>query len=201
MYLTYQTPTFKNAPQDLTNEVRQLHEYQRGSNIPLVSQGLWQVYRGVVQFSTISLSGEESLLGWGQPSTFFGLWLTNLEVYQAVALSDVYLRWYSLSEIQTSPLLAQAMLTQMAKKLRQTERLLAIAAIRPVEDRLQELLVLMKQELGETVSQGTRISVRLTHQNLANAIGTTRVTITRLLGEFQRQGRINFDEDRHLVIL
>jgi CRP-like cAMP-binding protein len=42
--------------------------------------------------------------------------------------------------------------------------------------------------------------VRLTHQMLANAIGTTRVTITRLLGDLQSQGRISFDSDRHLVI-
>jgi len=35
---------------------------------------------------------------------------------------------------------------------------------------------------------------------LANAIGTTRVTITRLLGDFQAQGQICFDCDRHLII-
>jgi CRP-like cAMP-binding protein len=35
---------------------------------------------------------------------------------------------------------------------------------------------------------------------LANAIGTTRVTVTRLLGEFQTQGKVSLDGDRHLVI-
>jgi CRP-like cAMP-binding protein len=69
-----------------------------------------------------------------------------------------------------------------------------------VEERLQELLQLLSQELGQPVAEGTRLLVRLTHQNLANAIGTTRVTVTRLLGEFQRQGLISLDSDRHLVI-
>jgi CRP-like cAMP-binding protein len=84
--------------------------------------------------------------------------------------------------------------------MRQTEALLAIAGLKRVEDKLHHLLQLLKQEMGEPVAEGTRLGIRLTHQNLANAIGTTRVTVTRLLGEFQRQGLISFDSDRHLII-
>jgi CRP-like cAMP-binding protein len=54
--------------------------------------------------------------------------------------------------------------------------------------------------MGQSTPEGTRLKVRLTHQMLANAIGTTRVTITRLLGDFQAQGQIRFDDDRHLII-
>jgi CRP-like cAMP-binding protein len=54
--------------------------------------------------------------------------------------------------------------------------------------------------MGEPIAQGSRLKIRLTHQNLANAIGTTRVTVTRLLGEFQRQGAVSIDGDRHLII-
>jgi CRP-like cAMP-binding protein len=45
-----------------------------------------------------------------------------------------------------------------------------------------------------------RLQVRLTHQDLANAIGTTRVTITRLLNRFRQQGWVAVDKNRHLVI-
>jgi CRP-like cAMP-binding protein len=69
-----------------------------------------------------------------------------------------------------------------------------------VEERLQQLLQLLKREMGEPIAQGSRLKIRLTHQNLANAIGTTRVTVTRLLGEFQRQGAVSSDCDRHLII-
>lgn len=191
--------------QSLTNsyhftDSRRLHYYDKGDNIPLVNDGLWQVYRGIVQLSQLLESGDEVLLGWSRPANFFGLWLTHIAAYQAKALSEVYLRWYSLKEIESSPQLAQLMFTQLASRMRQTEALLAIAGYKRVEDRLIQLLNLLKQELGQATEQGTRIVIRLTHQNLANAIGTTRVTITRILGEFQRQNLISLDSDRHIII-
>lgn len=198
MLLTYnETQTIS---QNEYTEGRQLHFYEKGEEIPLITQGVWQVYRGIAQISQVSVLGEEVLLGWMQPSSFFGLWLTNLNVYQAKALSDLYLKWYSLTEIEASTHLANTMLTQVVRRMRQTEALLAIAGIRRVEDRLQELLRLLATEMGQSFNGGTRLEVRLTHQNLANAIGTTRVTVTRLLGDFQRQGLIELDSDRHIIV-
>jgi CRP-like cAMP-binding protein len=198
MLLTYKAQSpFK----DELIEGRCLHYYDRGEAIPLVEEGVWQVYRGVSQLSQVSETGEEILLGWAQPGHFFGLWLTYIESYQAKALSEIYLRWYNLNEIESSPQLTQMMLNQMSRRLRQTEALLAIAGLKRVEDRLLQLLKLLKEEMGQTVDeQRTRLTIRLTHQNIASAIGTTRVTVTRLLGDFQRQGIISIDSDRHIIL-
>jgi hypothetical protein len=181
-------------------EGRRLHLYERGEEIPLAPDGIWQVYRGIVQLSQISDWGEDVLLGWAMPSTFFGLWLSNSETLEAKALSEVYLRWYPLVEIESSPSLAQGVLAQVVKRVHHTEALLAIAGLRRVEDRFIALLKLLQQSMGQHCEEGTRLEVRLTHQEFAHAISTTRVTITRLLGDWQRQGKISFDSDRHLVI-
>ena len=181
-------------------EGRRLHFYAKGEKIPLVSQGIWQVCQGIVQLSTFHPSGEEVWLGWAAPSTFFGQWFSLLQVYEAIALSDVYLTWFSLSEINASPNLAQKVLQQIVRRMRQTEALLAISGQRRVEERLQQLLLLMKQEIGQPVAGGTRLGVRLTHQNLANTISTTRVTITRLLKKFKQEGLITFDAERYLIL-
>ncbi|WP_206815773.1 Crp/Fnr family transcriptional regulator [Chroococcus sp. FPU101] len=197
MLLTYNTT---QIVKDDSSEGRRLHFYDKNEQIPLVEEGIWQVYRGTAQFSQLSVSGEEILLGWAQQNAFFGLWLTRLDSYQAKALSEVYLKWYSLSEIESSAQLTQIVLQQVIKRMRQTEALLAIAGLKRVEERLQHLLELLKQEMGQSIHEGTRLTVRLTHQNIANAIGTTRVTVTRLLGDFQKQGLISLDNDRHLII-
>jgi CRP-like cAMP-binding protein len=198
--LTYSPSDSLLAQDGLEN--RRLHFYDRGDSIPLSAEGLWQVYRGIVQMSQLSINGDEILLGWSHPSTFFGLWLSlsQLETYQAKALSDVYLRWYPIAEIEATPKLSQWVLTQVVRRLHQTETLLAIAGLKRVDERLEELLKLLSQEMGQPTAEGIRLSVRMTHQMLANAIGTTRVTITRLLGDLQIKGRISFDGDRHLVI-
>ncbi|HEY9707608.1 MAG TPA: Crp/Fnr family transcriptional regulator, partial [Oculatellaceae cyanobacterium] len=183
-----------------TKEGRRLHFFAKGEEIPLVSQGVWQVGQGIVQLSTLCQNGEEVWLGWAEPSTFFGQWFSLLKIYQATALSDVQLTWFSLTEINASPRLTQMILPQVVRRMRQTEALLAIAGQRRVEDRLQYLLLLMKREIGQPVEEGTRLSVRLTHQNLANAIGTTRVTVTRLLSKLRSEGAIILDRDRHIII-
>lgn len=198
MLLTY--PTKNNLTTKLQSTERRLHFYQRGEEIPLITQGIWQVNRGVVQLGKYHPNGEETLLGWAQTDNFFGLWLTALEAYQAKAVSDVYLQWYSLSEIEASPEISQLVLTQIVARIRQTEELLAISGLKRVEQRLVALLQLLIRQTGEEKEAQIRLGVRLTHQNIANAIGTTRVTVTRLLANWQKQGLIAFDSTRHLLI-
>lgn len=206
-------PTYKatlELNQQQPYEGRRLHSYGKGEEIPVLPQGVWQVEQGIVQLSTLGRNGEEILLGWAGPSAFFGHWIfpSLKAIHQSQisspttyhALSDAYLKWYSFSEIETSPHLALAILAQVAKRVRQTEALLAIAGQRRVEDRLQQLLLLLKQEMGQPVAEGTRLVARLTHQHIASAIGTTRVTVTRLLSKMQQQGWITLDRDRHIIL-
>jgi CRP-like cAMP-binding protein len=196
--------TSPDLTQDLDSQSlyrgRRLHFYDKGEEVPVVGNGVWQVCRGLVQLSTFHESGEEVLIGWVAPSTLFGFHITHLSTYSAKALSEVYLRWFSIEEIETSPHLAQILLMQLHRRLRQTEILLAIAGLKRVEDRLRQLLDLLRQDIGQATDEGIRLPVRLTHQTLANAIGTTRVTVTRLLGDFQRQGEISIDSNRHIIL-
>jgi len=179
---------------------RRLHFYEKGQQIPLFGEGVWRVSHGFVQLMKVNSQGNETWLGWAQGDDFFGLWLTSLNSVQARALSDLYLQWYSLQELESSPEIAQLFLNQMVSRVRQAEELLAIAGLKRVEEKLIELLNLLGRHIGEEVNSGIRISVRFTHQHLASAIGTTRVTVTRLLGDLQREGLIFFDESRHLVV-
>lgn len=120
----------------------------------------------------------------------------------AIALSEIVeLVCIPLSEIATSFRLTQALLPQITKRLRQTEILLAISGKREVKDRLYYLLLFLEQEFGQRVPQGTRLTIRLTHQDLADACCTTRVTITRLLSKFQQQDKIAFDSKHHIILI
>ncbi len=174
--------------------------YRKGQPITSKHCGIWQVCEGYVQVSTFYLNGNEGLVGWVGPNLCFGSWLTSLPTYQVKAQSDVYLTWYSMTDIESSPTLAQQLLPQINRRLQQVEALLAIAGQRRVETRLQQLLQWLQQEMGETTPQGIRIGIRLTHQELANAISTSRVTITRLMGKFQDQGILSFDQQRRMIV-
>ncbi|RMF24466.1 MAG: Crp/Fnr family transcriptional regulator [Cyanobacteria bacterium J083] len=177
-----------------------LFMYKKGDIIPTDKEGLWQVYRGIIQLSKVDFEGEEIVLGWALPDTCFGKGINQRTEYQAVALSDVYLKWCSVEDINNSNYLCRNLLMQQSRRLTKTEEILSIIAIRRVEERLWQLILFLSQEIGHPVPEGIRLGVRFTHQNLANVICTTRVTVTRLLGEFQDKGLITFDSSRHIIL-
>jgi CRP-like cAMP-binding protein len=180
---------------------RTLHPFRSGQAIRLLPDEIWVVCRGIVQLGTLYDNGDEALLGLVCPSMPFGLPLTIVEPYQASALTDVDLMRLRLSEVVQSPMLAQGIFRHLVRRLQQSEAILTVTGYRRVEDRLRHLLVLLGQEVGQPVPNGTRLNVRLTHQQLASTIGTTRVTVTRLLSQLQEAGLLKMDGSRHIVLL
>lgn len=179
---------------------RPLYHFSKGETIPFEPQTIWLVVEGVVKLTTMSERGEEVIMGLLGDSMVFGATLTALHTYQAVALSSVKLALLSMIEIGQSPQLAQALLSSLKQRLQQTENLLAIYGQIRVEERLNHFLDLLKQVIGQPIEQGVRLRARLTHQDFANACCTTRVTVTRLLGKLQEQGKISLDAQNHIVL-
>lgn len=174
--------------------------YCKGDVISLSHQQVWIVVQGTVKLTTLTEQGEELLIGLLGPSMVFGSSLTALQIYQAVALTDTQLISVSMAELFQSPVLIQAVLPLLTQRLQQTEKFLSVYGQMRIEDRLEHLLELLKQEVGEAVEGGTRLRIRWTHQDLASACGTTRVTITRMLGKLQQQGRVAIDAKNHLIL-
>ncbi len=179
---------------------RSLYPYASGREIQMYPHEIWIVCRGVVQINTIHPNGTEVILAVAGTSNPFGLPLTILNPYQAFALSDVDLMRLTMTEVEQSPVLAQGIFRHLIRRLQQTEAMLAVVNHRRVEDRLRQLLILLKNEIGQDTPDGIRLHVRLTHQHLANAISSTRVTVTRVLGDLQADGWLSFDKNRYIFI-
>ena len=177
------------------------HSFLRGQVIPRYSQDIWQVERGVLQLRSHTPEGAVTVLGWLQKGSFWGSFMTKLEGIEAIALVDSRLVRHSAKAVKQSPSLQQELLQQTLQRLRQAEYLLAIAGLTRIEDRLISLLLLLKDEMGKSEATITRLRYRFTHQHLADTIGTTRVTVTRLFKEFQQQGWLKIDGDRHILLL
>lgn len=200
-------PIFEASPQpDLRQILETLYQgrtllpYSSGQAIALYADEVVIVCRGIVQLGTLYDSGDEALLGLACPSMPFGIPLTLIRPYQAQALTDIDVMRLKLYEVEQSPELAVGIFRQAMRRIQQTEAILALVGHRRVEDRLRHFLLLLKEQVGQAVDGGTRLSVRLTHQQMANAIGTTRVTVTRLLSAFKSEGWLAMDPSRHMIM-
>ncbi|MBR8836099.1 MAG: Crp/Fnr family transcriptional regulator [Stigonema ocellatum SAG 48.90 = DSM 106950] len=126
--------------------------------------------------------------------------MTDLSIYEATVLLDAELVSIHLAEIAVSPTLSHTLFLKISQRLKQAESFLVISSRQRIQDRLHHLLQLLAQEIGQPVEEGTRLSVRLTHEELASYCYTTRVTITRLMGKLRRQGKISFDQKNHIIL-
>lgn len=179
---------------------RSLVHVNAGSGVPLLRDHVWLVVRGMVKLTALTIHGDELVLGLAGANEPFGDPLVGVEAYSAVALADSDLLCLPMREIHGDPALAVAMLEAVSQRYRQSQSLLGLMGLRRVEERLRGFLELLASEYGQPCAEGLRLNVRLTHQELASALGTTRVTVTRVLGALREEGWLQLDGQRRLVL-
>ena len=194
-----QTPSFVELL-EASYEKRSLVHLPAGSRVPLLKKSVWLVVRGMIKLSAISVQGDELLLGLAGPNEPFGDPLSNVEVYEATTLCESDLLCLTCDEIAASPHLAMALLQGMGVRYRQSEAMLGLLGLRRIEDRVRGFLELLANDYGQPCDQGLRLNIKLTHQELASALSTTRVTVTRVLGSLKDEGWLQLDGQRRLVI-
>ena len=171
-----------------------------GSLVPLLKNSVWFVVHGMVKLGAVSVHGDELVLGLVGPNEPFGAAFTNVEAYEAVALTDCDLLYCNLLELEQSPHLTLGLAKAMAARYRQAESMLALLGLRRVEERVRGFLELLAKDFGEPCDAGLRLNLRLTHQEIASALSTTRVTVTRVLGQLRDERWLEIDASRHLVV-
>ena len=183
-----------------TFQRRDLVTLTAGSRVPMLRNHVWLVARGMVKLSSMNEQGEDVLLALAGPNEPFGEPLSNLDLYEATTLSDCDLLCLPMEEIQQTPHLASTLMLALISRTRQSEALIALLGLRRVEDRVRGFLELLAEEYGQPCEDGLRLNLRLTHQDIAGALSTTRVTVTRVLGLLREEGWLKLNGQRQLVI-
>lgn len=144
---------------------------------------LWRIEMGVVRSLTWLEDGTVVTLGiWGT-GDIVGEALSSVEPYQLECLTKVQAAPLSIEKWQPD-------LNLLLSHLHQMEELAVIRSHRKVDAMMIKLLNCLAKRFGREVEAGNLIDLKLTHQDLADILGTTRVTVTRILGQFEEQGVI-----------
>src|SRR3712207_3273183 len=92
--------------------------------------------------------------------------------------------------MKRSPWFAAKLLSSFSERLRQSEAVIESLLDREVSARLATLLLHLAERFGESEGSGVVLNVRLTHQDLASMIVSTREAVSKVMSEFQRDGLI-----------
>ena len=87
----------------------------------------------------------------------------------------------------------------LAQRRRELENKLETLVFRDVTSKLAELLLALAEEYGVEDSRGTMVALKITHQELANLIGSTRETVSLTLSTFKKRKYI-VTEGRKVII-
>ena len=187
-----------------------LRNYRRGATIfhkDDPGSTLYIIKTGQVKISAPSPEGEEAILAILTDGDFFGelsildgkprsATATAMETTSAFTLN----RSDFLDVIHTKPELAIEILAALSERLRRTNLLLEDAFFLDMPGRLARQLLELAERHGLETDTGLKIDMRLTQHDLASAIGASRESVNRLLGQFQDQGLIAIDK-KHIYVL
>jgi CRP-like cAMP-binding protein len=158
--------------------------YRAGDAVLLHADEILEIEAGVLAQVALHRDGKDVLLGLfgpghlvlGHPDDECALHLT--------AQSNLTVRVRAWSEASRDP----RVIERLATRVRQMEAWAAMQARPYLDQRLLGILNLLAEQFGVAHPHGTLINVRVTHAQLASAIGATRTTVTRLLGDLRTRG-------------
>ena len=147
------------------------------------------------------ISPEEAFLGFvgaGQPFEIVAQSPFTLQSYAHIDQTSVL--WMYWHDLDNWPHFRREVLD--AFRYQHQRKLLWLSTLgqRRTIDRLLGFLTLLIEEYGEPTEQGYCLPFPLTHAQIGSAIGSTRVTVTRLMGKLRQRGMIRTQGDNLLCI-
>src|SRR5512139_347056 len=162
-----------------------------------VGEVLFILKSGRVQLYRISPEGKKLVIATLGPGTLFGeMALLGQQMHNAFAeaLDDCTILVMSRTDLErlilSKPVLGLRMLEITGKRLSDAEARLEDMAFKGIPARLASLLLRLAAERGSNDILG------LTHQDLAETIGTYRETATQVLNDMKAQGLIEIGRKR-----
>jgi CRP-like cAMP-binding protein len=158
--------------------------FTRRTFLPEQHNSLWKIESGFVRTYTYLENGTTVALGLWGAGDIVGRSLSKLEPYQMECLTKVEATVLPINEWHNST-------ETLLAHIQQAEELMVIRSYKKVDTMLIKLLAWLSKRFGSEVEKGRLIDMRLTHEDLAEMLGSTRVTITRILGQFEQEGLID----------
>lgn len=172
------------------------HAGAPGRNVYFLQKGRVKIYQP-------SLNGKEVILWFCFPGDMFGL----AEVAQgggrivnAVACEKSEVLTVSQNQfadfMQGHPAAALLVMQVLSCRLRTLGEVIVNLVNDDVRTRIMKLVLRLSARQGQPQGQHIHLDLPLTHQEIADMVGTTRQTVTSVLSELKRQGLMSLENRR-----
>lgn len=185
---------FDTLEQEGHQDYLEHHTFNSGELITLQADYYWLLQSGIVKTSTWTEVGTPITLGYWSVNDLIGQPFFLISPYRVECLTQVTAGRISVEKIDR-------IINFIQHQIRQTEELLYILHSDKIYQRLRQILLWLSGKFGQETRQGKLIKLRLTHQDLAELVGATRVTITKTINQLEREGFLSRPQRNTIVIL
>lgn len=179
----------KNSPNNIEHRT-----FAPSELIPLETDFYWLLQQGIVKTCTWTEEGHPITLGYWGEKDIVGQPLSLVYPCQVKCLTTVKALFVPAQQIDRIG-------DFIHHHVRQTEELLYIIRSDKMYERLFKMLKWLGQKFGKEIEIGQLIDIHITHQDLAEIIGATRVTVTKLINQLEREGFLSRPERNTIVLL
>ncbi len=165
---------------------------------------MYIISEGRVKVTKLSGDGREKILELLDVGDFFGemsLFDDAPRSASVKAMSDVRIMALARNDflrlLSSSPGLALSVIQELTRRLRQVDEQASSLSFQRVKERTMGLLVRLAKEASS--HEGRRKTPVLTHQQIADMIGTSRETVTRAVKGLKDEGWLEQEGKHYLV--
>ena len=163
----------------------------QSDSVMLLASGRIKIYH-------VTADGKQALLAIIDPGELFG----ELAIFDSYAQREEFAEAMEKSTVILIPgqeiqrlmeehqHLSLGVTRMMGLRRRRIERRLKSLLFRSNRERVVHLLLELAEKYGRRSPDGVMIEIKLSHQDLASIIGSTRETVTVVLGELQDEGAL-----------
>ena len=170
------------------------HVFAPSELIPLKSEFYWLLQKGIVKTRAWTEEGHPITLGYWGERDVIGQPLSLVYPCQAKCITKVQALLIPAHQ-------ANNISDFIHHHVRQTEELLYIMRSDRMYERLCKILRWLGSKFGTEIEIGQLIELHITHQELAEIIGSTRVTVTKIVNQLEKEGFLTRPERNTIVLL
>lgn len=174
-------------------------EGELGEAIHFVMEGKVKIYK-------TSEDGREHILYIAVPGDIFAEVILFNEVnYPATAevIEDGRIAFIHNADLEqvliNHPSMAVAIIKVLNKRLMTAQSQVKSLALQNTHSRTAEMLLRLANDLGRQTPEGIELDLNISRQELANMVGTTRETVTRILTSFKKYKLLEMDRNFILI--
>ena len=162
----------------------------------------YKVVSGVVRLCKHMADGRRHIAQFSFPGDFFSFMESGLHSFTAEAVTDVVVMCYPKREMENlneeRPSVRRRFLTLLSQRLCEMENHLTVLGRQTAKERVVSFVLFLAERIG--LDEDDLVDVPMSRQDIADYLGLTIETVSRVLSECKRGGLLEIPNLRQIVL-